>query len=548
MLFILLSSSLAHYINFDIGSQFVRGAKIWASGTPSMVSNRQGSTITPNSVSFKTKDVPDGHLKADNISNLQVKYGNPSIQNLKYNPSTGSPYLGYLLGRNNTDGIEIPKIATSSELFSLLIQDLLSSKEFIGYEGVSFTIPAYYTYNQRKEIMRAIYIANIPFLGLFDDFHAISYAYAHKNLDRFSGKNHSVLFIDVGASHASAFRVDFYLNETGYIANLTSYEWSEETGSFAFARALAKEKSISFRKAMKLVQNGRVEAETISNELDELQRIINIALNGEKVDLVQLIGGASKLSLVEEAVKTATQMEISRELAYVDTNALGGALMAQIMATNMEWPVLIIRCPIYTMDVRCKSVSQHYCDKGGKCVKMMKLDDTICNDIVFEADKSEIPIGTDPKIAEFHLDNISKFDHLKGDSINGFLELDPPLPQLVSVDWCLSATLECKPINFSTSVPTEEFESSKDFVNSIISFESRTRKVMEMKANIRVLADELVSNAKGDAIESANKISEKVTKIADESDDIPTLEDTIKQLKELYEEQEKYTADFNPEL
>ncbi|KAI5542917.1 hypothetical protein TVAGG3_0076660 [Trichomonas vaginalis G3] len=59
---------------------------------------------------------------------------------------------------------------------------------------------------------------------------------------------------------------------------------------------------------------------------------------------------------------------------------------------------------------------------------------------------------------------------------------------------------------------------------------------------------ELVSNAKGDAIESANKISEKVTKIADESDDIPTLEDTIKQLKELYEEQEKYTADFNPEL
>lgn len=532
MFFIFSHLSVSHYINIDIGAQFIRAAKIWPTGTASMAVNRQGQTMTPNSISFKLPDMTDEHLSKQNISNLQVRIGNPSLQNLKYKPKSGFPYVGSIIGRDHSEYFDMPTIATSSEMLSLILQDLLDSKDFLGNEGVTFTIPGHYTYRQREAIMQSFSATDLNFIGLIDDFQANIYGYAHKFLDRIA-LNQSVLFIDVGASHVSAYRVQYFMNMSGLRANLTSYETSEETGSFAFAKAISKSKNIPFRKAMKQVQNGRIDKADIENELEELSRIVLIALNNEHVDSVQLFGGTSKLKIVEETINSSLEKyTIKRELSTVDANALGGALITQVIAGGMDWPIVIDQKPRFSLYVKCGDVSQKYCEKGDKCVQYIKLDNAYCERITIEADKDHVSKGVDPLINEYYLKNISSFKNV-AEKIGGFLEMHTLIPEIKTVDWCLSDTLDCKKIEFETiAFDKKKFENSTNFVKDIIKRESKQRRILNLKGQVREKVEELLSLAKGDAVEAAQKIAEKANKVADECEDVAELEDTIKQLRD----------------
>lgn len=528
MFFVFAAKVSSIFVNFDIGSQFIRGAVIENNGSPSMASNKHGSTMTPNSVSFKLQNMQEGHLKNSNLTGLQIKYGKSSLQYLKYNPQNGASYLGRLMGRNSTENFEIPTIATASEMFSFLLKDTLEAKDFLGVEGVTFTIPAYYTYRQREALIKATYLAKIPFLGLIEDFQAAIWAYTDKYLDRFAKTNHSVLFIDVGASHTAAFRVDFYCNTSTIVANMTSYEWTEEAGSFAFARSISLEENINFRKAMKIVEKGKYSREIVESELEELQRIILLAMGNEEIDCVQVIGGASKLPYIEDVIKDATDIDISRELPNLDTNALGGAFLTQRLANKANWPITFIRCPIYTQKLRCDKVAATYCTKGAKCNELVILDNTICNELFLEAEEKEIPEGTNNLIAGFTLTNISKWDREEEEFVSGIMIMKEPLPQITSVNWCITSTLNCQPISFQqTEINFKSFQSSFDFVDSVRSVLLRQKRIIQLKGQLRSLIDEALIKG-GEKME----IAEKARSIADNSEDIPTLEQYVKLLTE----------------
>ncbi|EAY12804.1 hypothetical protein TVAG_221570 [Trichomonas vaginalis G3] len=542
MFFALFSLVASFYVNLDVGSQFIRAATIDGSENPSMALNKQGSTLTPNSVSFKLPNVQEGHLRNSNLSQIQVKYGKSSLRNLKKNPEMGAPYIGRLMGRNYTEDFEIPKIATASEMFSLLLNEMFDSKDLFGYEGITFTVPGYFTHKQREAYIKSLYISKLPFLGIIDDFQSIIFGYTKRYLSRFANSNHTVLFIDVGASHAASFLVDFYCNKTTIVANMTSYEWSEETGSFAFARVLASEKGIPFRKAMKLVQEGKFDKDIIESELEELQRIILLALGNTEIDCVQLIGGASKLPYIEAIVEEITDMRPSRELATVEAMALGGTYLTQLIARSQEWPITIIRCPVYTERVRCDKVSGVYCTKGAKCTELVILDNTICNSLQIEAEQTEIPTGTTNLIADFTLTNISKWDREEEEFVSGIMIMKDPLPQIVSVNWCITSTLNCQPISFKqTEINTKSFQASFDFVDQVSSILLKEKRISKLRGQINARIEELILHGN---LSPAEK--EKYEKIHQDSlivSEIPKLEQIY---RSIMPEEKKETKKVNP--
>lgn len=532
MFFHFLSLSHATFASVDMGAEFLRVATVELTGNPTISSNREGTTLTPNAVAFKTKTKPTGRLNESMLDGIQIKYGKNAVKYLKNNPKSGANYIGRIMGRTATDDFDTPKIASASELFALQLKELFTAKDLIGIEGATISVPAYYTYRTREAIIKSVYAAHVPFLGIIDDYTGIMTMYARNYHERYTGKNHSVLFVDVGASHAATYRVDFYENSTHIVANQTSYEWSEETGSLAFAKVIAEEKGISLHKAMKLVKEGKFDPELVSQEVEELQRIILLAMGNDEVDCVQLFGGASRFQFIEEAIEQSVEIKPSRELPIGEATVIAGALMTQLIANKIEWPVTIVRSPIYSSSVRCNNVSATYCQKGNKCTDMVVVDNCLCDHLYIEADKTEIPAGAGSLLSDYILTNISDW-HSDEEIVSGIIMLEEPLPIITHVNWCVTSTLDCKPITGKQyEVPLKSYQQSVDFVSSVKSAEVKVKRVATLRGQIRGLVDQLQFSVKKGDEELINSITENALKIADQSNDLDELDDVIRQLKE----------------
>ena len=533
MLFFFFTFSLSFFANIDLGAQYVRIATIEGIGQPSLVTNREGSTITPNAVAFKTKTKTTERLTKEDMEGIEIKIGKSAVKYLKYNPETGLNYITRYLGRNSTEEWPLPEIAQPHELLALELKELLSVKDMIGLEGLTVSMAPYTTYKIREDVIKAIYSAHAPFLGVIDDFMGVIEMYAHKFHDRYQNDNHSVLFVDVGASHAACYRIDFYENATTIVANQTSFEWSEKTGTIAFAKAISEDLDVPLHKVMKMVEKSDFSQDIISQEIEELQRIILLAVGNFDIDAVQLIGGGGRLKFVEDAIFEATGVEIKKELPTGDATVLGGALMSQLIGTKNQWPVTIIRAPVYTSRVRCDNVSLTYCTRGAKCTDMVILDQCMCNHLMIEAEESQLPEGADKVLGDFVLTNISKFDKKGEDIFSGIIMLQDPMPIITSVHWCITSTLDCTPITGrQTEIPLKKYQKSFDYIDEIKNAELKVKRIINLKAKIRGLADELQLSAKENEQELVQSIVENALKVVDESNNLEELNDVVKQLND----------------
>jgi len=527
---------ICFHLNIDLGGENTRVAGNTFAGEMRIVPNKKNRIVTPSAAVVRAIE---GDISPNNFDNCQFKFGEDAIQVAKRHPESGSQYLGRIIGRDESEDYNIPSSISSINLLGLFLADLFSSPQMSGSDGCTVTIPAYYTLQQREDIIKAVWAAHIPFLGLVDDYTAVIQLYSERFKEKYMSNNHTVLFVDIGATHVSAYRVDFYFNTSiDQYGNQTSFVWSEDVGCHAFARKIAKQKGVSFKKAKLILESNSDYSDLLEDEIGYVKSMIKEALN-DPVDEVQIFGGGSKLQFVIDAVKKASGMDVKRDLPPFDTTVLGGAYLAQHLANaSDEMRINVNRVPIYTMNVTCANVTGEYCVKGANCTDLIILDDTICDTLIVNADPSEAPEGTKPVLSKYVLKNISKFDREEEEVVSGIISLAIPMPIIIHTSWCITSIISCQPIDFQQyEEPISNFKPYSEIVESFNKVERKRRRILTLKSKIFELSEQIrqfLQNRNDISMEeteqsSINFILEQVENISakPEVSDLEEILDTI---------------------
>ena len=532
------------YINIDLGGENIRASTIDIYDQAILLPNKFNKFVTPGAAAIKLKNPINETISNDLLSTSQFKYGFDALKYLKNHPESGTPYLGRLIGRNSSENYPLPINLTPVQLLSLFFIDLFSSPKLSTVEGTSVTIPCYYTLKQREEVIQALWAAKIPFLGLIDDYTAVIQLYSEKFHSRYQNNNHTVLFIDIGATHISSYRVDFYFNSSiDQFANQTSLLWTEETGTLEFARKISKIKKISLNKAKRILDSGLNISEFIKEDLNIISNLILKSLH-DTVDEIQIFGGGSKLPFLIDFIKQITNFEnIFKELPSFDTTVLGGAYLSLQLSnsTNEINKIFIERKPAFTMNVTCGNVTGEYCVENDNCTELVILDNTICEYLDVVADINHIPFGSSPLLSRYIMKNISKFEREEDEIVSGIISLANPLPIIVHTSWCITAIISCQQIDIQQyDQPINNYKILSNFVDEIQKIERKRRRIQSLKSQILDLSQQISNNL----INSSNikfelnneyiqSLFSKVDFIINNDIEIFELENLLQQLKDL---------------
>lgn len=538
ILFFFIHKIFASYGAIDLGTQYIKVSIMDLDGNIKIVPNSQNKMMTPSAVAFKLDNYPNRHLTNIEALKVPIKVGDDALRLLKKKPEYGSAFVPRLIGRkpSNNSNFNFPPFVNASEMLALLIKDIYLSPELQNVPGSVVAVPAYYTYDQRTDVVDAMWAAELGLYSVIDDNQAIATLYSIRFAKRFSENPQSILFVDAGATSIKAYRGVFSMNSTTNpptpLVNLTSYEWSESCGSEYFALKYSKSKNISVKKARKqlnaLTSLSRGELETLfSDELTSLSQLVKRATNGP-IDHVQIFGGASRFSFIVDAIiQAAGGVELRRDLPPNDAIAIGSnyVLMNLNNISLFQFPNLTRSSP-YNLFVECNGVTEDYCYKSANCSEAALLENTRCEVFNFFTEKEEVPEGCNELIGRYDLLNISKFP--RGANAGGFLVFNPPKPIVTAALWCRNEDLYCLSIIGKASGSSELKRSKQQqFVSTIIKAQSEIQEVSVKKDKIDDLTtriekfienseDVKVDEAKDDAIrkiEYAREIRNKSNSI-----------------------------------
>jgi hypothetical protein len=498
MFLLFLRCGLSIFAAIDLGSQSIKVAAMTPTGSVFMAQNRHRKMQTPSAVALKLPHYPGRHLT--NIEGLeaQLKVGQEALGFLKRQPFSGSAFIPRLLGRLNSSLFPIPQILDASELLSFLIGDLFSTPQFSDLQASVVIVPAYFTQSQRQDVLHGMWGASVNYAGMIDDVHALAYFYSVRFAKKFLERPISVLFVDVGAVSAKAYRITFGMNETAVfpsvVANMTSYEFTEDCGGELMAMELAKRLNISMKKSRHLLHSDEFDQlDLIGDQLSELNSMVRRALNGA-VAVVQVFGGASRLSFISETIENAVgeDIEVKRELPPTDALAIGGAYaMAEMQnLTVFDFPKLTRRSP-YNIYVECGDSVDDYCEKNRKCEEGSLFDLTWCENVLFRTSPDSVPVGTSDVLAKYKLLNMSFFNR-KNRTSGGFFLYKTPFPILEGALWCKVRDMDCDQVGIE-EVTASLTKSGKvrSFVQAVLRGQKEQQTAAVVKAKIWELIGKL---------------------------------------------------------
>lgn len=483
MLFFFISFSCSTFVAIDLGSQYLRIAKNTLREPVTMAMNENNKMMTPSAIAFKLPKYSGKHMTMEDALKCEIKYGDSAIKLLKSKPQSGFAFLPRIIGRLNSSKFEIPNILNSTEMMAILFKKVLSNIDII--EGVSVTIPNYYTLSQRECIMEALKLANLPLFSLLDDSSAIIQLYTIYYSKKFIYESQSVLFVDIGASAVRAYRVVFTQNETDAIGTQTSYEWTEKTGGFEFIRKVSEYENCSFTKAQKLLLSGKDYSHLFEEDLEMIYDLVRTAVDGE-VDEVQLIGGASRFPFVVECIqKVVGYTDILKDLPQMNTIALGSLhIMLSTLNQSKFKLIPVTKPPIYTSYVKCGNREVLYCTFRKKCASYLPMEAVICKTATIFS-KSTVPEGSNQVLATFEFSNISNFHYDPERGASGFLIMQPPAPFISSSMWCTHGSRQCESIETVPSINEDPlYTRKKNFVESILEEDTAKMKKNEFRARL----------------------------------------------------------------
>ena len=469
MIWLALCGAVCVRLAIDVGSHYIKAAMVLDGAGREMVVNREGRIMTPSAVAFKIGAYPERHLTAEEAEEARLLVGDDAVRLLKRFPQAGSANVPRVIGRNVSG-----QIVSASAMLALLVRDVVNASKR-AVDGVVVTVPYFYTMSQRFAVIEAMWSVGVDFHGIVDDIQAVVYEYFVSNYRRSAlNKVEDVLFVDVGGCSTKAYRVHIEFREREPSANATSYEFTEMFGGLVLAERIAALRGKSVRKAHKMIDTGAFEFDELEAEFHELASVVKRALNGN-VDVVQLLGGASKCKFVEETIRQVVgkNIEIRRDLHAFNSVALGSVLVfKELLNASVHVTPNLTRCSPYNTYLQCNTSTEKYCDRSSNCSEVVLLEGALCHDLYVRAAPNEVPRGASTELSHYKMLNISKF-YEDGIPCGGFVKMTPPYPIVEGTLWCTNDLAYCDPIKVRQVLPSDSAcESTKEFINHVIAGQS----------------------------------------------------------------------------
>ena len=486
------------FVGIDLGSQFYKWAESLPDGQVKITRDKATNSVTfPSAASVRMSVPHELPFSPRQLEDIEVRFGRRAVASLKANTSLGFEYLPRVISREKDTEFYTGTIANASELFILMLQDAFTKA--IPFDALAIGIPSFYTRDQIAEITEVSRIFQVPLLAIIDDASAVLTLYGTHRTSRFAKEDKHVMFVDVGATSTKVYSGVFKYNKDNMsqivLVNMTSNDWSENIGGYFFGKAVADAKGVPVRKGQKMLlrNNGEGMEQFVQSETTALEDLVRDAVRRAElvkpIDEVQMIGGASTLKFVVEAVKRATNHTIRRDFNANEAVAMGTLIRAMLNEDESPYiQTLVIRTPPMSLSVKYGDQVMPYCKKGESCVHVVEFEGV--EDV---SDRIEIIRGDDSLIAGgqsldaiYNLVNASNVT--TGENVRVRFMMQAPSPVIEEAQVCQGETCERIGIR-SGNVPPSGYVESVRFVTEYLG----SRQNAENRAHVRQLLERLNS-------------------------------------------------------
>lgn len=385
-------------VGFDIGN-FKSSVGLARQGGIDIVANEYSDRITPTYVSFTNNERFQGHsAKQQEITNHQNtissfkrllgrKINDPQVQNERsYQPlrisSNNEDQIMF-----NADYLNETKSFTSEQIMGMFLTKLKTIAEMNLNAKVAdcvISVPCYMTDTERRALLDSAQIAGLNCLKLMNETSAVALTYGlyHSNLPDVNEKPHVVVFVDMGYTHLQASAVAFNKGKLKMLATTfdntlggrdfdrvlmdhfqNDFKQRYKIDAYTNARARLRLRT-ECEKLKKLMSSNssviplniecfmndtdvsgkmkREEFEKLSESL--LVRVRKVLadllkeanLKNEDIDLVEIVGGSTRIPAVKQIVHEVFNKEASTTLNADEACARGCTLMCAILSPNFK--------------------------------------------------------------------------------------------------------------------------------------------------------------------------------------------------------------------
>lgn len=376
-------------IGIDLGTTNSSIA-VFESGQPTLLVNSEGLQTTPSIIAY----TPNADLLIGEPAQFQAvsNYQNTfcSVKRFigkQYDEIAQEiPEISYNISKDSNNNIKIycpvlKKLLTPQEILADLMRKLVKDASHCLGETITqavIAVPVYFDHNQRLAIKEAGRIAGIEVIGLINDTAAVSLA---NGLDKKDDK--TVLVFDLGGGHCS-----ISLLETGSgVFEVLSYSGDTQLGGDDYTQKILdylveqfhQSEGINLRKDNQALQSLREAAEQAKIELssqneaqinlptittkskkhlhlsitsdkfdalcfalnERCKALIENALqdakvNKDDIDEVLLVGGSSRLPMIQKLVRQLLGKEPKQGGSLNDAVALGAAIKGGVFAGELK--------------------------------------------------------------------------------------------------------------------------------------------------------------------------------------------------------------------
>ncbi|OHT05286.1 hypothetical protein TRFO_26971 [Tritrichomonas foetus] len=425
-LFAFLCFSQSAVIGIDCGSYFTKSATAQPFELPTVGLYHQSKRVTPSFLGFRAKPAFNFQLKSsiagEETELLTPEFGERALTVMDVRPWMGSGYFSTFAGLNSKkieEDLHINLTAARvkyNDLVALYLNYYIKSiTEGQNIEEVALVFPATFTLDQRMVFENGLKTIGYTNFSSIDDAEAISYAYSLEKIAKFTKSANKVLFVDIGATTVKAYIVKFELSSKKPKATRLSYHIKHEVGGafithdivdfmvkkiglekvtvaerqrlFTAAEKIKSQLTL-LQEAQAIVENvegrdfsfkmTREELEqlsSISNLKNSISEIISEALKISKYDEIELMGGTSRIPIIQTHLQSLVRKQIGHSMNGDEVIAMGAGYYAQYRQNQSKYqPIqLVNNYPLYSVNVIGNNQVLEVCVKGKKCKNELTL-------------------------------------------------------------------------------------------------------------------------------------------------------------------------------
>ena len=451
------------YLGIDLGSEYIKTAESTISGEPKMKFSPSGQNYRAAAAAKKPQFIT-GYNSSISPQLAEIRYGQSALSILKKHPENGFEFIPRIIGRSNTS-FHTSQLFSSQEIMALYLQDFM--KSYTLQPTVLAAVPAFWTHQMKTELSSIFRTAEIELNGVIEDKTAVAFHYGVSHHKKFANQSHNVLFVDVGATSVKVYGYIFNTNGTHTFANETIYEWSENSGTYFFAKRISEDRKISMKKASRFFRerDSSQYIDSIGAPLEEFKSVLSKAVksfqdvlsygiifpgNSKVIDEVQVFGGAAKNDVITKTIKSVVNdTKILYEFNQNEAIVKGILYQQAILDGSLQAePIIVNNVPTASLVLATDDKFYYYCRKSIGCNQPLVIEnETNTTTLRIIAHYEHRPVGA-VAIQEFvDLTNLTSLpipNDNYNNSLTGEIFFRPPLPEIQYVRWCINET--CYPI------------------------------------------------------------------------------------------------------